>query len=833
MAWAALGKGLMGAGKVATRAAGGGARMAKSIFKRRGGKNAPEKPASEQTVDVQAQEVRVRPSSALVPLAASGAIVQSTSPSSGGDDVEEIAIRIKTNLISTEKLLKNSAAYKERAREDQRKKQEKLKASAAENKLEKGKPKKKNKFKIPVPKEVKSFWGNIKDFLMKVFLAQFLDQIINLRGPLMNIAKVLAKVADVALNIIGWIFNFVVTIVDGAYKLIDGMRGLVKNIFGEKGAEVFDSFLNTMVKVINAVVSVAMVFSALGGVGMVTKLIAWLKGGSAIASATGLAGGAGGVGGTGGAAGAVGMGGAAAAGVVAGAGLLASGLGEGMGQLNKWGLEREKNWKKKAKDKWWTDPRKYFWAAAAGIMTILNRFFGFIGAIFDIIGAPFRMIIELIRFPFLDEEGKKKQAENLAKFDARIREQLRQGLNAIDFLGLISDDKGSWGSLYGEKGTDGMGYTKDGKTKVSDKQNENKTSSTKSGKMTPFDYLKEQGLEVEDLDMGMERMIHVYNPKVKSEDGTYQGLKVSGTYKGKDQVSTEQFINGHPAFSIKKLKKIANDTKPKGIMRGLAGAADFVTGGMFDFDQRNREGAPKDFGIRRIAGGLADYATLGLTDFDKRGAGNFQVNPMFGGKDKAWGSRNEQAKRREKQSGMGIKRGIGGALDFATLGMFDFDKQNRRGAPKGFGIKRVIGGVADVLTGGTTDFDKRGAGLLQYSGFTGRKRRKRPERNESRFSEKYLKIGGERYIPGQALSERQYQAVQFGRMMNPNIKYDDDVLRSYAMYEQQGGSAETEVIVINKNTTVPVKVGGLEVVTTGGRSNSQSSDESYASYQGH
>ena len=64
-------------------------------------------------------------------------------------------------------------------------------------------------------------------------------------------------------------------------------------------------------------------------------------------------------------------------------------------------------------------------------------------------------------------------------------------------------------------------------------------------------------------------------------------------------------------------------------------------------------------------------------------------------------------------------------------------------------------------------------------------------------------------------------------------RYNDDVLRSYAMYEQQGGSAETEVIVINKNTTVPVKVGGLEVVTTGGRSNSQSSDESYASYQGH
>jgi len=146
-----------------------------------------------------------------------------------------------------------------------------------------------------------------------------------------------------------------------------------------------------------------------------------------------------------------------------------------------------------------------------------------------------------------------------------------------------------------------------------------------------------------------------------------------------------------------------------------------MTGGMFDFDKKNRKGAPKDFGIRRVAGGVADWATMGVTDFDKRGKGNLQVNPLFGGKDKAWGAADEQAKRGEKQSGMGIKRGIGGALDFATLGTFDFDKQNKKDAPKGWGIKRVAGGLADAITMGTTDFDKRGAGLLQYDGFTGGK----------------------------------------------------------------------------------------------------------------
>ena len=124
----------------------------------------------------------MRPSSALVPFAAgatAGASFASTT-SSGGDDAEEIAIRIKTNLISVEKLLKDSAAYKENIREQERIKKETQEAADAEKNLEKDKPEKKNKFKLPVPREVKSFWGNIKDFLMKVFLAQFMDQILNI-----------------------------------------------------------------------------------------------------------------------------------------------------------------------------------------------------------------------------------------------------------------------------------------------------------------------------------------------------------------------------------------------------------------------------------------------------------------------------------------------------------------------------------------------------------------------------------------------------------------------------------------------------------------------------
>ena len=166
-----------------------------------------------------------------------------------------------------------------------------------------------------------------------------------------------------------------------------------------------------------------------------------------------------------------------------------------------------------------------------------------------------------------------------------------------------------------------------------------------------------------------------------------------------------------------------------GFKRAAGGFADFMTGGMFDFDKKNRKGSPKDFGIRRVAGGVADAMTGGLTDFDKRGSDNLQFGPIGGGKDKAWGSRNEQAKRGEKQSGMGIKRGIGGALDFATLGTFDFDKQNRKGSPKGWGIKRVAGGLADAITAGATDFDKRGTGIGQMK--LGENMRRKKEKQKS------------------------------------------------------------------------------------------------------
>jgi len=103
-----------------------------------------------------------------------------------------------------------------------------------------------------------------------------------------------------------------------------------------------------------------------------------------------------------------------------------------------------------------------------------------IGGLLDIVGAPFRYAIELLRYPFLSQKDKEKQAENLAKLDARVRENLREGLNMIT-LGLAFKEKGSFGNIYGNESAQEQ---MTGKPKVQGRQ--------EGGQIKPLDTPKEK-----------------------------------------------------------------------------------------------------------------------------------------------------------------------------------------------------------------------------------------------------------------------------------------------------------------------------------------------------
>ena len=395
----------------------------------------------------------------IVPVAASTENI-SKSQGSRTTSLKESALRIKTTTIEVNTLLRGSLVLDKMRAKNRKETREELKRTKAEKDLEKDN---KGKFSLPIPgaKTVKSFWERIKNFFLTMFWGMIGLKLMPLLPHLLKALPWIAKTAD-------WLINFAVGFVDVlgsaiklGYDVYDWARMKVKDTFGEDALKGFDDFMEKMSLVVNGTVAIAVGFGLMAAKGALMTWGSKLLGlgtktattaATTTTTATSVATTAGGIGA------------GAAAGIVAGVGLLASGLGEGSFQIKKKGQEAEADWFRRYKEKKWWDPRKAVDWGILQIMKAFNFITGTIGVALDIIGTPFRYLIELVRYPFLDEAGKKKQRENLAKFDARIREQFREVVNAFS-LGLLAKDKGAFGSLYGSQGTDAMGYTKEGKTK--------------------------------------------------------------------------------------------------------------------------------------------------------------------------------------------------------------------------------------------------------------------------------------------------------------------------------------------------------------------------------
>lgn len=136
--------------------------------------------------------------------------------------------------------------------------------------------------------------------------------------------------------------------------------------------------------------------------------------------------------------------------IVAGAGLAASGAGEGIFQATREGGLADKisgSLREKGTEVGGIGGNVL--KGAAGLVDFSKEASKRTGTALDIIGAPFRGIADAATRPFLSEEQKKQQDENKAKLDTRIRESIRSDLNTIDILGVIPDQKGGFGNIYG------------------------------------------------------------------------------------------------------------------------------------------------------------------------------------------------------------------------------------------------------------------------------------------------------------------------------------------------------------------------------------------------
>jgi GH24 family phage-related lysozyme (muramidase) len=272
-----------------------------------------------------------------------------------------------------------------------------------------------------------------------------------------------------------------VTFIDIGYKAYDATRGFLKSFGGENFVKVFDAFNGAVGSVIEAAIIASIALASQGKDGVLDIGMDLLKDrllGQGAQAATQAAtsssasaaagGGASTAGGTAAQAGGLGVGAVAA--VVAGAGLLSSALGEGAFQVRKFAvkpIQKLENDQKNDKNPF----TRFGRGVALNMIRPLFGLFQAVGVLLDIVGAPFRYAIELLRYPFLSEEDKVKQAGNLAKFDARIREDFRKALNMLT-LGLAFKEKGSFGNIYGNQGAQkemmgkmaGGGITRGGKS---------------------------------------------------------------------------------------------------------------------------------------------------------------------------------------------------------------------------------------------------------------------------------------------------------------------------------------------------------------------------------
>ena len=437
-----------------------------------------------------------------------------------GKPVKGKLIQVKKSVINIDKFLEKRKEQTKKQIEITEKQNQNFKRRKKEEKLETPK----NEWKKLIPKKIPglSFLDSIKKFIGGWIFGFVAIKLIPLLPSLIPVVVNLGKMVNFIINIGGAFLNGFISFINFGVRAQEATFGFLKDFGGEKFAENFAKFGGLLQGVLDGMLILGglMLTDALSGdSGFGLGDLLGKKGLGKFfgkkAAATGIKSAATATAGTT-AKTAAGLGAGATAAVVAGAGLLASGVGEAAFQLTKIGDGFVDHWRKSYKEKKWFDPRKAIDFGIFKIMQVLNLGLGNLGALLDIVGAPFRMIIELIRYPFLDEAGKAKQAENLAKFDARIREQFRETLNFFT-LGMLFKDEGSFGSLYGEKGTDAMGYTKDGKTK----------SQQKTAAIAP-------------------------TPK-----------------------TTET-------------PKTPKSRKPQGLMRGIAGVADWATMGLTDFDKRGK-----------------------------------------------------------------------------------------------------------------------------------------------------------------------------------------------------------------------------------------------------
>jgi len=385
---------------------------------------------------------------------------------------------IKSQFISSEKLLKSSLKVQQKRIDSKRKNSEREKFINYEKVLERplgflGRPIKSTTKRL-------GFLDSLKGFIVNVLLGFLTLRLLKYLPKLKEVFVTILKAGNFIIEISGKILDGLVTFVDYGYKGYDHARKIVGKIGGEKAIESMDKLSSQMNSVLNSIFIAGMLFSDFGTVGQgggiakksidasvdVIKDTLTQQAGQEVAKQAARA-----------AIGPLGV-----AGIVLGTGLLASAIGEGAFQVKKLGkglqgwLSGKLTQANQDKNPLTRFLKKGFYSWMQGTLAPALWILNGTGVLFDIVGAPFRYGVELIRSAFMklndDKKGLDGQRKNLGKFDARVRDGIREQFSILSplfkFIGMKGvsqklETPGSLGSLYGEQSAKDMGYYGGGK----------------------------------------------------------------------------------------------------------------------------------------------------------------------------------------------------------------------------------------------------------------------------------------------------------------------------------------------------------------------------------
>ena len=173
-------------------------------------------------------------------------------------------INIRDNVTAIDDYLKGTIAAQKKEIEDKKKEGSEQRRAKQEQKLEK--PKKNQKLNMKGMKMPKTgILDGIFNFIANVLMGMLVSKLMEFGEAIgkSGVLQFIGKAADFVLKFGGKLLDGLLTFIDKAYQLYDGLRNKVAKVFGEDGVKAFDDFSSTLNKVLNATISIALVAAAL------------------------------------------------------------------------------------------------------------------------------------------------------------------------------------------------------------------------------------------------------------------------------------------------------------------------------------------------------------------------------------------------------------------------------------------------------------------------------------------------------------------------------------------------------------------------------------------